>query len=58
MRTAAMDANICGATGDETLNRGHHDLGATNLLEAFVDATEKRTWFLFEATRPADSTGH
>jgi starvation-inducible DNA-binding protein len=36
----------------------HHDLGTTNLLEAFIDATEKRTWFLFEASRPADQTGH
>ncbi len=58
MRTAAMDANICGATGDEALNWGHHDLGTTNLLEALIDGTEKRTWFLFEASRPADSSGH
>jgi len=36
----------------------HHDLGTTNLLEAFIDATEKRTWFLFEASREADRTGH
>jgi starvation-inducible DNA-binding protein len=36
----------------------HHDLGTTNLLEAYIDATEKRTWFLFEASRPADQTGH
>jgi starvation-inducible DNA-binding protein len=36
----------------------HHDLGTTNLLEAFIDATEKRVWFLFEASRAADRTGH
>ena len=28
------------------------------LLENFIDETERRTWFLFEASRDADSTGH
>jgi starvation-inducible DNA-binding protein len=27
------------------------DSATTSLLENFIDATEKRTWFLFEATR-------
>ena len=36
----------------------HQDLGTTNLLEAFIDAAEKRVWFLFEASRAADRTGH
>jgi starvation-inducible DNA-binding protein len=27
------------------------DVATTSLLENFIDETEKRTWFLFEATR-------
>jgi starvation-inducible DNA-binding protein len=29
----------------------HSDTATTSLLENFIDETEKRTWFLFEATR-------
>src|SRR4029077_11528199 len=29
----------------------NHDAATTSLLETFIDETEKRTWFLFEATR-------
>lgn len=29
------------------------DSGTAGLLEAFIDETERRTWFLFEATRAA-----
>ena len=29
----------------------HEDSGTAGLLETFIDETEKRTWFLFEATR-------
>ena len=29
----------------------HGDVGTASLLETFIDATERRTWFLFEATR-------
>ena len=29
----------------------HNDVATTSLLETFIDDTEKRTWFLFEATR-------
>jgi starvation-inducible DNA-binding protein len=36
----------------------HDDVGTTSLLETFIDAAEKRVWFLFEASRRADSTGH
>jgi hypothetical protein len=28
------------------------------LLETFIDGAEKRNWFLFEASRTADQTGH
>jgi starvation-inducible DNA-binding protein len=34
------------------------DSGTAGLLETFIDETEKRTWFLFEAARGADATGH
>jgi len=36
----------------------HEDVASASLLENFVDATERRTWFLFEAARNADSRGH
>jgi starvation-inducible DNA-binding protein len=36
----------------------HEDVATASLLENFIDATEKRTWFLFEASRAADQTGH
>jgi starvation-inducible DNA-binding protein len=41
-----------------TLAEKHEDVGTTSLLEQFIDATEKRTWFLFEASRSPDRTGH
>jgi starvation-inducible DNA-binding protein len=36
----------------------HEDAATAGLLENFIDATERRTWFLFEAARNADSSGH
>lgn len=36
----------------------HHDVATASLLEVFIDETERRTWFLFEAGRKADTTGH
>ena len=36
----------------------NHDAGTAGLLETFIDETERRAWFLFEATRGADATGH
>jgi len=32
----------------------HEDAATAGLLETFIDATEKRTWFLFEASRTAE----
>ncbi len=29
----------------------HNDSATTSILENFIDATERRTWFLFEASR-------
>ena len=31
----------------------HEDSGTAGLLELFIDETERRTWFLFEASREA-----
>jgi len=36
----------------------HHDIATTSLIEVWIDETERRTWFLFEASRPGDSSGH
>jgi starvation-inducible DNA-binding protein len=36
----------------------HEDVASASLLENFIDATEKRTWFLFEAARGANASGH
>ena len=36
----------------------HEEVATASLLETFIDDTEKRTWFLFEASRAADQTGH
>jgi starvation-inducible DNA-binding protein len=35
----------------------HHDIASASFIEVWVDETERRTWFLFEAGRPVDSTG-
>ena len=29
----------------------HEDVATASLLENFIDETERRTWFLFEASR-------
>jgi starvation-inducible DNA-binding protein len=34
------------------------DLASASLIENWIDETERRTWFLFEASRGADRTGH
>ena len=36
----------------------HEDVASASLLENYIDETERRTWFLFEASRKADKTGH
>jgi len=35
----------------------HKDIATASLIEVWIDETERRTWFLFEASRHADSTG-
>ena len=32
----------------------HDDVATASLLEEYIDETERRTWFLFEATRQAE----
>lgn len=36
----------------------YNDVATASLLENFIDAAEKRNWFLFEAGRSVDSSGH
>ena len=36
----------------------NEDAGTAGLLETFIDETERRAWFLFEAGRGADGSGH
>jgi starvation-inducible DNA-binding protein len=36
----------------------HNDVATASLIEVWIDETERRTWFLFEATRRGDSSGH
>ena len=36
----------------------HRDVASASLIEVWIDETERRTWFLFEAGRPPDSGGH
>ncbi len=36
----------------------HEDVATASLLEVFIDEAEKRCWFLFEASRGVDRSGH
>jgi starvation-inducible DNA-binding protein len=36
----------------------NRDIATASLIENWIDETEQRTWFLFEANRHSDSTGH
>ena len=36
----------------------HRDIASASLIEVWIDETERRTWFLFEASRRGDPTGH
>ena len=35
-----------------------NDVATASLLEGWIDEAERRTWFLFEASRRGDATGH
>ena len=36
----------------------HDDVATASILENFIDAAEKRNWFLFEASRSGQDAGH
>ena len=36
----------------------HRDVATASLLENYIDAAEKRVWFLYEIGRKGDPTGH
>ena len=36
----------------------HRDIATASLIEVWIDETERRTWFLFEASRKGTATGH
>ncbi|KAA2236590.1 Dps family protein [Salinarimonas soli] len=36
----------------------HRDVATASVLEPLIDEAERRVWFLFEAGRRADSSGH
>ena len=36
----------------------HRDIATASLIEVWIDETERRTWFLFEAGRREMTTGH
>ncbi len=36
----------------------HGDVATTSLLEVYIDEAERRIWFLYEAGRRGDPTGH
>jgi starvation-inducible DNA-binding protein len=36
----------------------HEDVATASLLETFIDDAEKRVWFLYEASRKGDPSGH
>ena len=46
------------ARGAGRAMREHEDVATASLLENFIDEAEKRCWFLFEASRAAERTGH
>jgi starvation-inducible DNA-binding protein len=36
----------------------HEDVATASMLEVWIDEAEKRAWFLFEASRKPDQSGH
>ena len=36
----------------------NNDVATASLIENWIDETERRTWFLFEASREAQQSGH
>jgi starvation-inducible DNA-binding protein len=40
------------------LTSEENDVATTSMLENWIDQAERRIWFLFEASRRGDPTGH
>ena len=40
------------------LANDHKDSATTSILEVYIGESERRTWFLFDASRGGDRTGH
>src|SRR5262244_4018341 len=40
------------------MRAAHEDVPTASLLENFIDEAEKRCWFLFEASRQVERSGH
>ena len=36
----------------------HRDVATASLIEVWIDETERRTWFLFEASQREMTSGH
>jgi starvation-inducible DNA-binding protein len=36
----------------------HGDVATASLIEVWIDEAERRSWFLYEASRRGDGTGH
>ncbi len=62
---SAMLAELCedNKTVTARLREAHsvcddsEDIATASLIENYIDESERRTWFLFEASRPVDATG-
>jgi starvation-inducible DNA-binding protein len=52
-KTVVHDMRECHKLCDD-----HEDVATASLLENFIDQAERRLWFLFEASRKADDSGH
>ena len=54
------DSNTLAARLREAHNvcEEHRDIASASLIEVWIDETERRAWFLFEAGRRGDSSGH
>lgn len=40
------------------MRRDNRDVATACLIEQWIDETERRRWFLFEASQPEMTTGH
>ena len=52
-RSMAQAMRKCHALCDDK-----NDPATAGLLETYIDETERRIWFLFEASRGSDPDGH